>query len=371
MVKDITKFVKPHLNNVKSNYESLTEIFDPKMISDIMNSEELIRMFDNESPYGPSPQVLEAMEESLPLVKRYPDPIYYYLSKKISEYVDLKQENVIVGQGSLGLIGTIHNAFVGYNDEVIMPLPTFEQYEYFVNLAGGKPIFIQLHKPDFVLEPERVAECVSSKTKLIILVNPNNPIGNLMPEEDIKKILDEDAIVVVDEAYFEYCKKTVAPLVPEYENLIVLRTFSKVFGLAGLRIGYGLANPEIIKQLRKLELYFAANAISIHAGIAALEDLDYTKKVVSETIKEREYLIEEISKIGGLKPYLSEANFILVEITKENIDAVKITAKLLESKILIRSCADQRGLNEKFFRVSTSTPENNKKFIRALKTIMK
>ncbi|WXG39940.1 MAG: histidinol-phosphate transaminase [Candidatus Freyarchaeum deiterrae] len=370
-MKDITKFVKPHVLDVKSDYEILTQFLSSKIISDIMTSEETIRMVANENPYGPSPKVLEAVKDSLHLVNRYPDPTYYALSTKISEYVGLKQENIIVGQGSLGIIPLIYNAFVDPDDEVILPQPTFEQYEQILNINGGKPVFIQLHKPDFILEPERITERVSPKTKLIIIVNPNNPIGNLTPEESIKRILDEDAIVVIDEAYFEYCKKTVAPLIPKYENLIVLRTFSKAFGLAGLRIGYGLANPEIIRQLHKLQLYFTVNTISMQAAITALENIDYAEKVVSETIKEREYLIEEISKINGLKPYSSEANFILIEITKENMDAGKIIAKLLESKILVRNCGDQRGLNEKFFRVSTSTPENNKKFIRTLKTIMK
>ena len=370
MVKDITKFVKPHLVEVKSNYEVLTSVLGAKIVSDAICSEEMINMFNNQNPYPPSPKVLQVMEDYLPLANRYPDPTCYNLNEKIAEYVGLKSENVIVGRGSLGVIELIYYVFVGFNDEVILTLPTFEQFEFILNLVGGKPVFMQLQKPDFILEPERVANSVSPKTKLIILMNPHNPIGNTMPEDAIKKILDEDVIVVVDEAYFEYCKKTVAPWVTEYENLIVLRTFSKAFSLAGLRIGYGLANPELIKQIRKLDTVFPMSAIAIQAAITALEDIDYAEKNVSKTIKEREYLTEEISKIDGLKPYPSETNFILIEITKENIDAGKITAKLLENKILIKNCTDQKGLNEKFFRVSVSTPENNRLLIKSLKTLM-
>lgn len=370
MAKDITKFVKPHLIDIKSNYESVTEILGPKVISDAMCSEEMIRMFSNESPYGPSPRVLQVMEDILPLSNRYPDPTCYYLNEKVAEYSGLKPENVIIGQGSLGVIELIYHTFVGFNDEVILTLPSFEQFEFILNLLSGKPVFIQLHKPDFILDPESVSNSVSPKTKLIILINPHNPIGNLMPEDTIKKILDEDTIVVVDEAYYEFCKKTFAPLVPEYKNLIVLRTFSKAFSLAGLRIGYGLANPEIISELRKLQSAFPINTVSIQAAIAALEDIDYAESVVAKTIKEREYLMEELLKIDGLKPYPSVTNFILIEILKENMDAGKITGQLLVNKILIKNCADQKGLNEKFFRVSVSTPENNRLFINSLKNIM-
>ncbi|MGQ9720753.1 MAG: histidinol-phosphate transaminase [Candidatus Jordarchaeum sp.] len=370
MTKNITKFVKPQLIDVQSNYEVLTQILGPKIISDAMCSEEMIRMFSNENPYPPSPKVLQVMEDYLQIANRYPDPTCYYLNEKIAEYTGLKPENVIIGHGSLGVIELIYHTFVGFNDEVILTLPSFEQFEFILNLMSGKPVFIQLQKPDFILEPEIVSNSVSPKTKLIILINPNNPIGNVMPEDTIKKILDEDAIVVVDEAYYEFCKKTVAPWIPEHENLIVLRTFSKAFSLAGLRIGYGLANPEIIKELRKLQTPFPINMISIQAAIAALEDTDYAENNVSKILKERKYLLEELSKIKGIKPYPSETNFILIEITKENLDSRIITAKLLENKILIKNCADQKGLNEKFIRVSVSTPENNKLFIETLKKII-
>jgi histidinol-phosphate aminotransferase len=371
MVKDVRRFVKPHLIGIKSNYEVLTGILGAKIVSDAICSEEMIRMFNNESPYPPSPKVFNVVEDHITSISRYPDPTCYYLNEKIAEYVGLKPENVIVGRGSLGVIELIYNVFVGLGDEVIIPIPSFEQFEFLCNMVGGKPVFIQLEKPDFVLKPEMVSERVTKKTKLIIIINPNNPIGNYTPLEAVREILEEDAIVVVDEAYYEYCKKTVAPLVSEYENLIVTRTFSKAFSLAGLRIGYGLANPELIMQLRKLDTVFPMSTVAIQAAIAALEDTDYAEKNVLETIKEREYIREEIAKIEGLKPYPSETNFILVEITRDNFDAGKLTAKLLENKILIKNCADQRGLNSKFFRVSTSTPENNRLFIKALTNIMK
>ena len=367
---DVTKFLKPHLVSVKSNYETLTGVFGPKVVSDTMHSEELIRMFNNENPYPPSPKVLQAIKNCLPSVNRYPDPTYYYLTEKISEYTGLKPENIIVGNGSLNLIQLIYGVFVDSDDEVILPIPSFEQFEYLLSLAGGKPVYTPLQKPNFILEPEKVADSVSPRTKLIILINPHNPVGNYTPKETIRRILEEDAIVLVDEAYYEYCKKTVAPWVQDYENLIVLRTLSKAFGLAGLRVGYALANPELIKQLHKPELFFPINTLSLQAAIAALEDTEYAEETVSKTVEERERLTEELSKIDGLKPYPSETNFILVEITKENLNAGTVFTKLLENKIFIKNCTDQKGLGEKFFRVSVSSPENNKLFIETLKNIM-
>jgi histidinol-phosphate aminotransferase len=331
---------------------------------------DVIRMHANENPLGPSPKVVQAIIDTAAIVNRYPDPSYLELRQRIAKYVSLKPENVLVGGGSDEAIDMLIKTFVNPGDEAIISVPTFEVYEKILKLAEGRPVFIPMQKK-FYWDIEGIKHAISQRTKLIFICSPNNPTGSAITENDAEELALTGKLLVIDEAYAEFSARTLIPLVQKYENVIILRTFSKFLGLAGLRVGYILACPEIINYLDRVRLPFNVSLLAERAAITALDDIQYAIKARALVRKWKRYLYSELAKIRKIRAFPSEANFILIDVTASRHSSTEIVNALSKLGILVRDCAGAKGLEGEYIRVSIGLKEENERFIKALKTILK
>ncbi|MEM2289989.1 MAG: histidinol-phosphate transaminase [Candidatus Hadarchaeales archaeon] len=323
----------------------------------------MVNLASNESPYPPSPKVLSALRGALRDVNLYPEPRPKELLKKIAGYVGMEVNNIIIGNGSDELIELVCRIFLNRKEKVLIPIPTFAFYEIAARLAGASPQFLQL--TNFKWKTEEV-EKAAKKAKMVFLGRPNNPTGNSLPEQGVIRLLEMGKIVVVDEAYAEFAGYSVCKLVREWDHLVVLRTFSKAFGLAGLRIGYAVAPPEIVELLWKVRAPFSVNSLALVAASAALDDLNYMKRVVERVRGERKRLAEELSLLG-LRVLNSDANFLMVGVPK----AEELCSKLEKRGILIRNLLPFRGVGEGWVRITVGTPSQNDRLLSALQEILK
>ena len=323
----------------------------------------VINLASNESPYGPSPRVLQALKRSSARIGSYPDPRASKLKLAISRYVGVKQECVAVGNGSDEIVDLICKAFLDLGDKALIPLPTFSIYEIACRINGGKPKFIEL--PSFKWQVVELARKMGA-VKLAFIGRPNNPTGNSISTQGLNELLKTGKLVVVDEAYAEFAGYSIAKQASKKENLLVLRTFSKAFGLAGLRVGYAVGNSKLIEVLEKIRAPFNINTLAQVAAIEALRDRRYLRKVVTEVRKERAYLCCELSKLR-IRVLPSDANFLMVDISSLKTDASQICEFLAKRNILIRDLSNFRGVGTRWVRVTVGTRPQNEKLIKMLK----
>jgi len=362
---DISRLFKPYIKEV--------DPYNPTAILRVLYKDrsDFARMMGNESPYPPSPKVKEAMNATFSQLGWYPDSSYFELREALSSYTGLPTSNIMVADGSTELIDLISHAFIETGDEAIISVPTYTVYRMRLRVAGAKVVEIPKLKPDYRYDIDDILSNVNPRTKIIVVIRPDNPIGNVMPEEDMKKILDSGAIILVDEAYYEFCGKTLTHLIDRYDNLILLRTLSKAFSLAGLRIGYALTNLKLIRYLDRARPAFMVSLLAEKAAVAAIRDISYARRNVENIVKGREFLFKELSKIKGLKPYPSEANFILVKIEENAKQRVgKIMMGLMKQGILVRDYTDVKGLPGEYVRVTASTMEDNSRCVKALRELL-
>jgi histidinol-phosphate aminotransferase len=328
---------------------------------------EIIKLASNENPLGPSPKAVEAMRAALENAHLYPDGSGFYLSNAIAAKLGLNPGSVILGNGSGEVIEFLGHAFLNPGDEVITCQHAFIVYKLLA--AAFNVRTIETPTPDYRQNLAAALEAITAKTRLIFIPNPNNPTGTLVSQsaiDDFMSRIPESIVTIFDEAYFEFLDDPPDTLrfVRQGRNVIVLRTFSKVHGLAGLRIGYAVAPPEIIQVLHKTRQPFNVNSIAQAAALAALEDdahLYETKRVVDEG---RAYLQEQFAKMQI--PFVpAVANFIMVNVG----DGCVVFEKLLRRKIIVRPLKGY-GLPE-WIRISVGTMDENKKVIAALSDIMR
>ena len=335
------------------------------------SEKEVIKLASNENPLGPPSKAVSAIKNFANLINIYPDPNALGLREALSKHIKIPAKNIIVGSGSDEILDFIAKLFLETNDEVIIPIPTFSEYEIVTKIAGGKPIYVPLSN-HFELDDEKILEAVSNRTKLVFIARPNNPTGRAFSTKKILRIIKAvDAIVVLDEAYIEFDGKSLIELALKYNNLIVSRTFSKAYGLAGLRVGYATASKEIIEPMFKIKPPFNISLLAQKAAIAALEDKKHLKKTIETAKHGREYLITELSKINGLKVFPSDANFILVNTKNSGLTSTEVFNKLLQKGIVIRDCKGFRGLDNYHIRISVGTNKQNQKLVEALRQIKK
>jgi len=331
--------------------------------------EEAIKMASNENPLGPSPKAVEAMKQALPEVNLYPDGNAYYLKKVLAAYLEVGEGNIILGNGSDEIIRVIVETFLNEGEEAIMGEPAFLIYRLAVKIMKGQSRLVPLK--DFTHDLEAMARAINERTKLIFIANPNNPTGTMVTVEEVDsfmKEVPEDVIVIFDEAYYEYIERDDFPrtidYLKEYRNVITLRTFfrtfSKIYGLAGLRIGYGIAGEELIGGMNRVRQPFNTNSLAQVAALAALGDREYVRKSREVTRAGKTFLYEELDKLK-ISYVSSEANFVLVGV---NEDGKVVSRKLMEEGIIVRPMG-MYNLPE-FIRVTVGTEEQNKKFIKAL-----
>jgi histidinol-phosphate aminotransferase len=322
----------------------------------------------SEAFYLPSPRVMDAISKQRSLVNRYPDGMCVSLRHKLTDYVGhgITPEQIIIGNGSDGLIELLVKTFVAPQDEVIVPEPSFFVYDHGVWLMGGNLITDGRvgAAGGFQIDTDRLLESVTERTRLIFLANPNNPTGTTIDRAAIETILREaKCMVVVDECYFEMYGKTVIDLIDTYGNLIILRSLSKSFALAGLRVGYCLSNAEVISALNRADQTFPVNRFAQAGAFAALEDVEYMRANVAEVQRLRTILAEELSALG-FRVYPSAANFLLVNWGQ--VFSTNPATMLEKQRIYVADFHEKQKL-ETCFRVAIGTLEENRILVEALR----
>ena len=355
----IEKLIRSDLSRLKA-YQS---IIPPDVLSERAGIpvERVIKLDGNENPYGCSPRVGRALA-GYPFYHIYPDPEQHELRKALSEYVGVDAAHIVAGAGSDELIDLILRLFIEPGDRVINCVPTFGMYPFCTEVCGGKVIDVPRDK-SFALDIAGIKKVMDEKTKVIFIASPNNPTGNITAQLDILELVELGKVVVIDEAYYEFSGVTVAPLVPQYENLIVLRSFSKWAGLAGLRIGYGVFSTLIAEQLLKIKQPYNINLAAHVALQESLADIEYLRDTVKKIISERERLFARLGELEFLEPLPSQSNFILCTVKKG--DARVMYERLCRRGIFLRYFDNPLLRNS--IRISVGKPEHTDALIEALK----
>ncbi|MGB9959973.1 MAG: pyridoxal phosphate-dependent aminotransferase [Candidatus Bathyarchaeales archaeon] len=328
------------------------------------------------NPFGPPPNAIKAVRKFTGLVRFYPDQNPVDLKRSLVEYVQgIGLDNVIVGNGSVELIYMFVELFAR-GHEVVIPVPAFTEYERAALRVNAKPVLVQMSE-DFSLNVGFIKKAVTDDTRVLIVCNPHSPSGKVFNRELVLDLVDfcysRGVYILVDENYIDFIRSrqdyTVAPYVNKYENLFVVRSFSKFFGMPGLRLGYGIGASGLIQSLENFRLPWNASCLALVAAKAALEDTKFIEKTMRFVERERRRFAGMLGKISALKVFPSETNFLLIKILDNSITAVELKEKLAEKGISIRSCEDFPGLDNTYFRVSFRTPRENLMLVEALKTI--
>ena len=328
---------------------------------------EIIKLASNENANGPSPKALKAIQKILHQLHRYPDADCFLLKKKLASRLGVKESQIVVGNGSDEIILLALRSFVDAGEEVIVASPTFLIYEIASRVVGAKVVQIPLS--NFRYDLKRMKEAVSAKTKIIFIANPDNPTGTYVKREEVEEFLEglpKKTIVFFDEAYFEFVQERDYPDTRKYLSkhpIILTRSFSKAYGLAGLRVGYGLSTSEIADYLNRVREPFNVNALAQAAALAALEDrahLEKTRRMVREG---KRFLYRSFDELG-LRYIPSQANFILVNVG----DGKAVYEKLLKFGVIVRDM--EAWKLEGFIRVTIGKREENKRLLRVLKKIL-
>lgn len=298
--------------------------------------------------------------------RRYPPPYSATAVQAISNFFGFDESEVFVGNGSDELLDLLMKTFVGKQTRVLVVEPTFPLYTYFTQLYGGEKVTVLL-KPDFDLDVDAILEKSGEEPSLLIVCSPNNPTGNQFAKSDLEKVAREfNGLIVVDEAYADFAKYSAMDWTRKTDNLVVLRTFSKAFGLAGIRLGFAVSNQSVIEYIKQTTPPFNVNIISQRVVALALQNWNYFERQIEYIIGEREWLRKALAKIDGVVPYPSDANFILFRIAKRGFSSSIVKEKLQNRNVLVKDKGHD-PLLENCIRVTVGTRDMNKAFISALK----
>ncbi|MCA0931636.1 histidinol-phosphate transaminase [Lutimonas saemankumensis] len=339
---DIMNLARPSVKGLKPYASAKDEFQD--------FDQELIYLDANENPY----------ENGL---NRYPDPHQMILKKRISTLKGVPADRILLGNGSDEILDMIFRVFFEPGeDNIIINTPTFGMFKVLCGVNNVEYKEVSLTK-DFQLDPDKISEAIDANTKAIFICSPNNPTGNLMKKEAIKELLSKDLLVIIDEAYIDFSgKSSWNQELENYKNLIVTQTFSKAYGLAGIRLGVCYADPEVITLLKKVKMPYNINILTQKTALKQLEDEAITKKEVAEIVENRKKLAIELSKINLVKKiYPSDSNFLLVKVD----DADRRYKELIGKDLVIRN-RSKEPLCENCLRITVGTPEENKSLIKSL-----
>lgn len=333
------------------------------------SNRDLLRMMSNENPIQPSKAVIEAMIREIDETNLYPAPPAG-LCERFAKHVKMKPENIAVCSGSMEVIDVLIRTFVEPGQEVIIHSPTFSAYEKFANLHGAKLISVKMKPPDFAYPFEEMERSITKDTKIVFVCTPNNPTGNYCKKSDIEEFAKNNVIVAVDEAYAEFIDQNMTDLIASYRNLVFIRTLSKAWGLAGLRIGYLIADESVIDYFSRVKQPFHIS-MPIQRGVeAAFDDPNYLRERVAANNQGVDYIRRELDKIPGVTTFPSSGNFVLINAGDTGHQTQQIIEKLLDMGIFARDMSSHR-LGGAYFRITISTEANNRRFIEAMKKILK
>ncbi|MBW2139941.1 MAG: histidinol-phosphate transaminase [Deltaproteobacteria bacterium] len=329
----------------------------------------VIKMASNENPLGPSPRALEAMTAALPQLNRYPDASGFQLKQALAEHLGLDMANIILGNGSDEIIELSVHAFLRPGQKVIISDPTFLYYSKVVQVASGR--LMQVPLKNFQHDLTGIGKAVDEDTRLIFLDNPNNPSGSLTPANELKSFiadLPRTTVLALDEAYRDFARNAelIEPgeLINGDQPVVFLRTFSKAYGLAGLRIGYGIGHAELIDYLDRVRQPFNINSLAQIGAIAALEDKEFYEKTRNVTWSGLDYVWSELDRLG-LRYRRCQTNYFLIELDKPITEVVDY---FLKKGIIVRSM-EGYGL-KRTIRLTIGSPEENERFIKTLQGIL-
>lgn len=331
---------------------------------------DVIKLASNENPVGPSPKAIQAMKDNAHKMFLYPDGNCTDLRNMVSEFLGVPQNQLIFGNGSDEIIKFLGETFINPGDEVIVADPSFSEYDFVCLLMGG--ILKKVPLKNYTHDLEKMADQITDKTKMIFICNPNNPTGTIVTSQEVEKFLakvPDNIVVVFDEAYYEYVDNMDYPQSMEYvkqgkENIIILRTFSKIHGLAGLRIGYGIAAPTMIQLLERTREPFNVNLMAQKAAMAGLQDKEHVQNSIDVNSAGKEFLYASFKKMG-LEYIPTYANFLMVDLRK---NSKEVFIELQKRGVIIRT-GDIFGMDT-FIRITIGTQEENERFIAALKEVL-
>lgn len=333
-----------------------------------INPRKVMRFDTNTSPFLPTALLkrLEKFLTSLP-VNRYPDTSYSNLRRKLATYNKCSPDCIIVSNGADEALDIIGKVFIEDGGETILSVPTYSYYSALIPLLGGKVRAVKRRK-DFSDDFDAIKSAIDTNTASIILCSPNNPTGNLVKEEGLRKLLDgnDSVVVVVDEAYYEFGGKTLAGLTSSYDNLIIVRTFSKAFSLAGLRVGYTIASEKTTALLNRVRPPNSVGVISLKLAEIALSHIKLMRKTVAQMLKEKDGCASELSKIDGIKVFPTDANFMIVRFP--NRGGSEIYRKLARKGVVVRDMSGYPSLRD-CIRFSVGTRQENSKLLDAIREI--
>jgi histidinol-phosphate aminotransferase len=360
---NIEQKIKPHLANV----QTYTPVDPPELLAKKAGipESEILKLNGNENPYGPSPAAIEAVSKA-PL-HIYPDPLQRKMRQALSNYTGVDSSSIIAGAGSDELIDLLFRLFISPGDRILDFEPTFAMYAFCARVAGASVELVQRDEL-FDIDMDALRDAVGDHTKIIFVSSPNNPTGNLISQSTVEELLDTGLVVVIDEAYYEFCNQTVANLIPKYDNLVVLRTMSKWAGLAGLRIGYGMMSPSLVDHIIDIKSPYNVNVAAEAALLASLEDSAALLDNVSKIVSESDRLQAALETMPGITPWPSEGNFILCQLANPE-EASRVYEALAARGIFVRNFGSERLQDT--FRVAIGTPDQTDIFIAALKDILK
>jgi histidinol-phosphate aminotransferase len=342
--------------------------YEVKTILDRKPNEKIVKMNLNENFFVPNEFVKKLLLDACQNidVRAYPPPRGSLAVKAISDFLGLSESKVTVANGADEIMDLLMKVFVRRGSKVIVAEPTFPMYTFFAELYGGSKVSVML-KRDFSLDVDFILKKADNNSRLLFICSPNNPTGNQFQKSDIKRLLEEfNGIVVVDEAYVDFADSSVIDWVREYDNLAVLRSFSKAFGLAGLRLGYLVSSKNVVEYVQKVVGPFNINSVTQQTIVLALQNWSYFKKQIDRVVNEREWLMENLRQIDGVEPCPSDANFILFKVTLDKLDSTALTQRMEHRNVLVKD----RGhlpLLENCIRVTVGTRDMNQAFVSALK----
>jgi threonine-phosphate decarboxylase len=375
-MKPIESLVRDNIKNLKPCPHG-AEVYGAAKESGL-KPQEILDFSSSVNPLGPSAKALEAAKEAFSTVSAYPDSNSNALRLVIaSHFKSITKDNIVVGNGSTELMYLFAEVFLKKGDKALMAAPTFGEYESAVRKTGEAPKFVRLGS-SLQIEAE-VFKREMAGCKMVFLCNPNNPTSKLIPKSTLVDILEtalaQDVLVFLDEDFLEFVDDerglTQIKNIVKFPNLFILRSFTKIFGLTGLRVGYGITSKDIASVLLCAKIPWNVNCLAQAAAVSAIEDEEHLR-VTRELIKrEKEWLQQELSGIKGFSFEVPDANFFFIDIRNANITAYNLKHKMLQQGILIRDCSSFVGLNEFYIRVAVKTHGENVRLIEAFERALK
>lgn len=329
---------------------------------------QLGRLMSNECPLPPSAGVLAAATEALAETNLYPHSSEE-LRQAMAEFAGCRIEHLILGNGSTEILDVATRAFVRPGDQAIIQVPTYAFFETQVRLNGAEPVLVPLangHRFDV----EGILGAVTPRTRAIFLCSPNNPTGNSWSREELEEVLAAGLPTIVDQAYLECGNSpSFVPVIEAFPNLIVTRTMSKAFGLGGMRVGYGVAHPEVVGVLQRLRIPFSVGLVAARACLAALQDPAYIEERRSFIMSERARLISGLVAIPGVHPYPSDGNFVLMNVQATSLTSREVVEALKRDDLLLRAVT-AHGMGDHYVRATVAGRDENTRFLESLATLV-